>query len=60
MESGSSSAVDQQVVEFVKSNFYGEYLEGLKEFVRIPSLSPLYDPQWQTNGNLYKQCDHLA
>jgi acetylornithine deacetylase/succinyl-diaminopimelate desuccinylase-like protein len=29
------------------------------EFVRIPSLSPLYDPDWQTNGNLFKQCDHL-
>lgn len=29
------------------------------EFVRIPSLSPLYDPEWKNNGNLFKQCDHL-
>jgi hypothetical protein len=23
-------------------------------------LAPLYDPEWQKNGNLYKQCDHLS
>jgi len=27
--------------------------------VRIPSLAPLYDPQWQENGNLYRQLSHL-
>lgn len=27
--------------------------------MRIPSLSPLYDSEWKTNGNLYRQCDHL-
>ena len=30
------------------------------EFVRIPSLAPLYDSEWQTNGNLYRQLDHLV
>ena len=32
--------------DFVKEKFYSDYLEGLKEFVRIPSLSPLFDPEW--------------
>ena len=41
-------------------HFYAEYLEGLKEFVRIPSLSPLYDPDWQTNRNLFRQMEHLV
>ncbi len=26
------------------------YVEGLKQFIRIPNLSILYDPEYQTNG----------
>jgi hypothetical protein len=37
---------NQKVVEYIKEQFYGQYLEGLKEFVRIPSLSPMFDPEW--------------
>jgi len=44
---------------YIKDKFNTEYLEALKEFVRIPSLSPLFDPEWETNGNLMKQCQHL-
>ncbi len=49
--------------------FNTTYLEGLKgnsclinllEFIRIPSLAPLFDEHWQTNGHLYRQCDHLV
>lgn len=29
------------------------------EFVRIPSLAPVFDENWLTNGHLYRQCDHL-
>lgn len=28
--------------------------------MRIPSLAPVFDPEWQTNGHLYRVCDHLA
>lgn len=28
--------------------------------MRIPSLSPLFDEEWQTNRNLFKQMDHLV
>ena len=45
--------------EYIKEKFYGEYLEALKEFVRIPSLAPPFDPDWETNGHLMKQCQHL-
>jgi hypothetical protein len=34
------------IVEYVEKHFYEEYLEGLKEFVRIPSLSPIFDEEW--------------
>jgi hypothetical protein len=40
--------------------FYGEYLEAIKEFVRIPSLNPIFDPEWQQNKSLDKQCEHLV
>ncbi|CDW75791.1 peptidase m20 [Stylonychia lemnae] len=55
-----SQQPDQAVLDFVHQAFNNEYLEGLKEFVRIPSLAPLFDPEWQTNGHLYRQCDHLV
>ena len=53
------SKVDQ-VVAYIKDKFYEEYLEGLRESVRIPSLNPDYDPEWLANGNLFKQCQHMA
>ena len=28
--------------------------------MRIPSLSPIFDSEWQTNRNLFKQMDHLV
>lgn len=48
------------MTQYVQDHFYAEYLEGLKEFVRIPSLSPLFDPEWETNRNLFRQMDHLV
>jgi len=47
------------IIDYVQKHFYEEYLEGLKEFVRIPSLSPIFDEDWQTNQALFKQMDHL-
>jgi hypothetical protein len=32
---------------FIKEKFETDYLEGIKEFVRIPSLSPIFDPEWE-------------
>ena len=56
MESSPSKLIDV----YVRTHFYQEYLSALKETVRIPSLSPSYDPEWQVNQNLYRQCDHMA
>lgn len=30
------------------------------ESIRIPNLSPAFDPDWNTNGLLYKHMDHLV
>jgi hypothetical protein len=37
---------NQNLDEYIKEHFYKEYLDGLKEFIKIESLSPLYDPKW--------------
>ena len=46
--------------EYIKEKFYTDFIEGIKEFVRIPSLNPLFDPQWEINKSLDKQCQHLV
>jgi len=35
-------------------------LPSLQDFVRIPNLSPNYDPDWATNGLLEKVTNHVA
>ena len=47
-------------MELVQTIFNGDYMEALKEFVRIPSLNPIFDPEWKTNKALEKQCEHLV
>jgi hypothetical protein len=54
MVESTDQSVTTQVKEFVQEKFYAEYLEGLKEFVRIPSLSPIFDDKWKENRNLFK------
>ena len=46
VESQGDEGVCRQVIDYVHEHFYAEYLEGLKEFVRIPSLSSAFDPEW--------------
>jgi len=46
--------------EYVKEKFYSEYIENLKEFVKIPSLNPIFDPEWETNKSLDKACELLV
>jgi hypothetical protein len=44
----------ENLEDFVNRHFYAEYLEGLKEFVRIPSLAPIFDEKWLENRALFK------
>jgi hypothetical protein len=47
-------------VEYVQKHFDAEYLEAIKEFVRIPSLTPCYDENWLDNKALMRQTQHLV
>jgi acetylornithine deacetylase/succinyl-diaminopimelate desuccinylase-like protein len=38
--------------QFVKKMWKNSILPELIEYIKVPNKSPLYDPQWQTNGHL--------
>ena len=42
----SSNPKYENTLKFIKESFYNEYLEALKESIRIPSLNTQYDPDW--------------
>jgi len=35
------------------------HITNLLEFIRIPSLSPIFDEDWAQNRNLFKAMDHM-
>jgi hypothetical protein len=46
MQISESESKFKMVEAYVQEHFFAEYLDGLKEFVRIPSLTPCFDPKW--------------
>ena len=44
----------EDIDSYIKEKFYGEYLEALRESVRIPSLNKVYDPEWKNNRALQR------
>jgi len=51
---------EPSILSYVEDNYEKTYLPALEEFVRIESLSPIFDPEWEQNKNLDKQCAHLV
>jgi acetylornithine deacetylase/succinyl-diaminopimelate desuccinylase-like protein len=45
--------------KFIDEEFESQLIPGLSEFITIPNLSPLFDPDWQTNGHLEKAAKFL-
>ena len=38
--------MDKKHSEAVNNIFQTAYMDAIKEFVRIPSLNPIFDPDW--------------
>lgn len=38
----------------VEKLFDEQLIPGLSDFIRVPNLSPQFDPEWKTNGLLEK------
>lgn len=55
MESSHQDALK----EYIHKTFDETFLPSLMDFVKIPNLSPLFDPEWNTNGLLIKAANHL-
>ena len=47
------------IKEYVSTKFEELYLPSLMDFIRIPNLSPRFDPDWNTNGLQMQACEHL-
>ncbi|CAD8186262.1 unnamed protein product [Paramecium pentaurelia] len=47
-------------IQFIEYFTRDQILPSLADFVRIPNLSPQFDPQWQDNGLLDKASNHIV
>ena len=47
---GSSTMNKEETLKFVESQWDSWFIPGLSEFIRIPNLSQLFDPEFLTNG----------
>ncbi len=54
MESNSGNIQKKETLEFVESHWDSWYVPGLSDFVRIPNLTTMCDPDYLTNGLLEK------
>jgi len=43
-----------------ESEFEYNLLPALLDFIKIPNLSPAFDPAWETNGLAQKACEHIV
>lgn len=48
------------VKEFVEKQWASTIQKTLFDYIAIPNQSPLFDPEWQTNGHLQRATDLLA
>ena len=44
-------------LSFIDEKWEPWFVEGLKEFIRIPNLSLMFDPEFQTNGLIERAID---
>lgn len=42
---------------YIEEKWEDWYVDGLKEFIKVPNLSLLYDPEYQTNGLIEQAMD---
>ena len=49
----------EDISNYVNEQFDNTYKPSLEDFIRIPNLSPAYDPTYKTNGNSTRAAEHL-
>ena len=53
-------SLPQKLSSYIEKHWQDSALPALQYFIRIPNLSKLFDPDWNTNGLLEKAAKHLA
>lgn len=50
---------DQNCIDLINKKFDESALESIVEYIKIPNLSRVFDPEWATNGLLEKAAGHI-
>jgi len=50
----------QQMLHEIDDHYRNDIEPVLKDYIRIPNKSPLFDPQWEANGHMHRAADLLA
>jgi acetylornithine deacetylase/succinyl-diaminopimelate desuccinylase-like protein len=49
-----------QIKQFVYDFWEQEIIPSLSDYIRIPNKSPVFDPNWQSNGHMDQAVDHVV
>jgi len=60
MEAKAVALDPAAVREFVDRVWDEQITQELADYIAIPCLSPLFDPEWAANGHMQKAVDHIA
>lgn len=50
----------QRIEQTIASHWSDYILDTLKEYIKIPNLSPQFDPDWEKNGHMHKAASLFA
>ncbi|CAI2368334.1 unnamed protein product [Moneuplotes crassus] len=45
--------------KFIEDNFQSMFLDPISEFIKVPNLTPSFDPEFQTNGLIEQAIDNV-
>lgn len=48
-----------KTLEYIDANFDKKFVEPLQEFIKIPNLTPAFDPEYFTNGLVQEAIQHI-
>ena len=48
-----------KTIDIVHKDFSNSIIPALQDYIKIDNLSPEFDPEWKTNGQLEKAAQHI-
>ena len=50
----------EQNTRYIDQFWDDAILPSLAEYIRIPNKSPLFDPEWASNGYMFEAVEHMV